>query len=102
MIIIGPIRQAGKIVVYNPDNPLQVWQFSAEQWTDLAIATFAECVAELQQIETTGTYAVSVDLPDDETYIIHLYRSDASSFSDATIAELKWFSDLTMSAIGDQ
>lgn len=94
MITISPIPRAGQIVVHHPTDAGKVRQWTgtgAPQWVDLATATFAECAVTLEQIGTTGIYQTTLDLPDDATYPILLYGTDATAFDDQVIAHLTWY-----------
>jgi len=94
MITISPIPRAGLLVVHHPTDAGKVRQFTgsgAPQWVDLATATFAECAVALTQIGTTGIYQTTLDLPEDATYPIHLYATDATGFDDQVIAQMTWY-----------
>lgn len=93
MITIGPIRRAGKVVIYNPDDPSQVRQFTeagAPQWVDLATATFSECTLDLSEIGTSDTFTVDADLPSDRIYPVQIYAPDATAFTDVVVIECLW------------
>lgn len=99
MITISPIPRSGQIVVHHPTDAGKVRQFTgsgAPQWVDLATATFAECAVTLEQIGTTGIYYATLDVPDDATYPILLYGTDATGFSDQVIGTMAWVPEPTV------
>lgn len=101
MITISPIPRSGQIVVHHPTDAGKVRQFTgsgAPQWVDLAEATYSECAVALEQIGTTGLYAATLDLPDDATYPILLYGTDATGFDDQVIAQMTWYPEPATSA----
>ena len=92
--VFSPIPRAGLLVVHHPTDAGKVRQWTgtgAPQWVELATATFAECAVTLTQIGTTGIYQTTLDLPDDATYPIHLYATDATAFDDQVIAQMTWY-----------
>lgn len=101
MITISPIPRAGLLVVHHPTDAGKVRQWTgtgAPQWVELATATFAECAVTLEQIGTTGIYQTTLDLPDDATYPILLYGTDATAFSDQVIGTLTWVPEAATAA----
>lgn len=101
MITLSPIPRAGLLVVHHPTDAGKVRQWTgtgAPQWVDLATATFAECAVSLTQIGETGIYHATLDLPDDATYPILLYGTDATAFTDQVIAQMTWHPEVATSA----
>lgn len=104
MITISPIPRAGLLVVHHPtERQVRQWTGTgAPQWVDLATATFADCAVALEQVGTTSLYAATLDLPDDATYPMMLYGTDATAFSDQVIAQMTWYPEpATSQAVSD-
>jgi hypothetical protein len=87
---LGPLRAASKLVIFNPDNPVQVRKITAPAaWVGLDVAVFAQCVIPTAQVGATGFHFADrpADLAD-KRYTVAVYGSAAAAFSDeATLAE---------------
>jgi hypothetical protein len=86
---LGPFRSAGKVVVYNPDNPAQVRQVSGSgspAWVPQT-HTFSECVTTLTQSGTSGSYYANLPAGlETRSYQLGQYETAATAFSDTQLS----------------
>lgn len=82
----GPFSSAKKIVVFNPDAPTQVRQVSGSgspQWVSAGSATFSECATSTSATGVFYWANLPTGLDTTQSYMIAVYASTATAFSDA-------------------